>query len=658
MLIYNYKKEFIGIDESDLKKFGLSNLEELKQEALDFADLFLKVPGYIHNFKSIHWIDFINSADSLDENKVIISVNNKNYKANIEIKSIFLVDSPSKQGYSVELLNLRELTKEENDKISVDIAQKSTSVEEITSPLEMEVFKQAIPSSNIEEIQKAQATQKPQAPLVEKEDVIQNETPKEKPKDEVGNKEEQKVVSKVEEPEEKPLQETKEDVKIEEQKEVINSIQPPKLQENHEDKFANYKYEPKIAADELGLPLDLIEEFVQDFILQARDFKSQLYTSLENGDFETFKSFAHKLKGVASNLRIEDAFDALIVMNTSNDLDKIKHNLDKFYNIILPKLSDEESLAIDNEAIKPKEATIDVEETKLQEEPPAKSQNLNEVKEDKPFEDEEEQKIDIILDDEGEIEEESDTKDELQYSDDEDEKLEITLDMDEDIEELEEDEDDELEISLDDPFEDDKIDISLEDEEGKVDTQEDLEQNVDEGISLEDDIELDEDDEEITLDEDDIDLDGDDEISLEDDEIDIEEDDSIKLDDEEIDIDSEDEKISLELEGEKIDAIAGQDKIDLEGLSKRLELDVNAIKELLLEYIDNSSELLLQLQESINQQDDTKTKHILSQLKGMSDSLNFDEISKIYEEMALNPNESEKYINQLQKHIEILKKEL
>lgn len=78
MLIYNYKKEFLGIDESDLELLGLSNLADLRAEAADFADLFVKTPGFIHNFKHVHWIDYITCNDSGVESKAIIHIKNKN----------------------------------------------------------------------------------------------------------------------------------------------------------------------------------------------------------------------------------------------------------------------------------------------------------------------------------------------------------------------------------------------------------------------------------------------------------------------------------------------------------------------------------------------------------------------------------------------------
>ena len=41
MLLYNQRKEFIGIDTDDLSSLGFANLNELLSEANDFADLFV-----------------------------------------------------------------------------------------------------------------------------------------------------------------------------------------------------------------------------------------------------------------------------------------------------------------------------------------------------------------------------------------------------------------------------------------------------------------------------------------------------------------------------------------------------------------------------------------------------------------------------------------
>lgn len=70
-------------------------------------------------------------------------------------------------------------------------------------------------------------------------------------------------------------------------------------------------YSPQIAADELNLPVVLIEEFVDDFIEQARQDKDHLLTSYYQHDMDNIHELGHKLKGAASNLRINELSDIL-----------------------------------------------------------------------------------------------------------------------------------------------------------------------------------------------------------------------------------------------------------------------------------------------------------------------------------------------------------
>jgi len=140
-----------------------------------------------------------------------------------------------------------------------------------------------------------------------------------------------------------------------------------------------YHYNPHIASKELGLPLDLIEEFIQDFIAQAKEFKSGIYSSIEEGDADNVKILSHKLKGVAANLRIEDAHEVLSAVSATNDIDVIHENLDTFYKIIA-KLAGE-----------PVEQVIVVEEEIIQENP------VEEVAED-------DDEISLAIDEEEQIE--------------------------------------------------------------------------------------------------------------------------------------------------------------------------------------------------------------------------------------------------------------
>ena len=70
-------------------------------------------------------------------------------------------------------------------------------------------------------------------------------------------------------------------------------------------------YSPQLAADELNLPVVLIEEFVDDFIEQARQDKDHLLTSYYQHDMDNIHELGHKLKGAASNLRINELSDIL-----------------------------------------------------------------------------------------------------------------------------------------------------------------------------------------------------------------------------------------------------------------------------------------------------------------------------------------------------------
>ena len=124
MLIYNFQKEFIGIDEADLEVFGFADLSELKAESSDFADMFVRTPGYIHNFKHVHWIDFVTCADPSEQSKVIIEINSKTFKALLNIETVYLSDSPTSKAYLIHLNNLRGLTLQENGDFSEDIARK------------------------------------------------------------------------------------------------------------------------------------------------------------------------------------------------------------------------------------------------------------------------------------------------------------------------------------------------------------------------------------------------------------------------------------------------------------------------------------------------------------------------------------------------------
>lgn len=370
MLIYNYKKEFIGIDEKHLKVLGLENLAQLRSEAADIADLFVRTPGYIHNFKHVHWIDYITCADSSEQPKVVINVNNNLFKADINITVAYLADNPMEKAFLVNLNHLRVLTDAEKGNISKDLLERPTPV--------------AAAATNVDfNVASVSPTTSPSTPVVE--DVVEDEYDLHTEPDvlNVGDLSVDDVIDDTpkimqEEPaiqkesttptpviEDIPLDvdfalDLPDSIEIEEPTPIVEEIKPAPTPKPTPQKVAStptagteldpdllkilnsgYVYEPQIASDELGLPLDLIEEFIEDFINQAKEFKDGLYTALDEGDTDNVKILSHKLKGVAANLRIEDALEVLTTINTTSDLNIIKKNLDIFY-ILIAKLSGEE----------------------------------------------------------------------------------------------------------------------------------------------------------------------------------------------------------------------------------------------------------------------------------------------------------------------------
>ena len=90
-------------------------------------------------------------------------------------------------------------------------------------------------------------------------------------------------------------------------------------------------YSPQTAADELNLPVVLIEEFVDDFIEQTHQDKDHLLTSYYQKDMDNIHELGHKLKGAASNLRIIELSDILEEIQFCTEHKKLEGLFIKFW---------------------------------------------------------------------------------------------------------------------------------------------------------------------------------------------------------------------------------------------------------------------------------------------------------------------------------------
>ena len=337
MLIYDHNKEFTGIDEEGLKLLGYERFEDLMREHRDVAELFVKKPGYIHNFTNFPWIDFVLHAES-EETKVIIAGKNKSFSAVVDISKLHLTKAPNEDAYMVRLKNVQNY--------QLDASERPAPA---SPPLNLEarsfdtVQETSRPEPRIEPVQQP----KPQAPIakdkdlfikenlaVEEETVSPFSTPSET-EDEFDiyfhGEEELYIEPKPEIP---PLPKSVLDNLKEEKSTPMLGANLTEHEKAYLEnlKFADdYVYDPNIAADELGLPVDLIEEFIGDFIKQAHEFKEQLFRAIKKEDFDTIKVLSHKLKGVAANLRIEDSFEVLRNLNESSDIKECEANLKRFF---------------------------------------------------------------------------------------------------------------------------------------------------------------------------------------------------------------------------------------------------------------------------------------------------------------------------------------
>jgi len=88
----------------------------------------------------------------------------------------------------------------------------------------------------------------------------------------------------------------------------------------------HFDFQMEAAANDLSLPVELIEEFVHDFIKQAHVETDKMLEAYEKGDLDTIQKIGHLLKGTASNLRINPLADTLYEIQfceDSNNLEKL-----------------------------------------------------------------------------------------------------------------------------------------------------------------------------------------------------------------------------------------------------------------------------------------------------------------------------------------------
>ena len=346
MLIYDHNKEFIGIDQESLKLLGYERFEDLIHEHKDVAELFVKKPGYIHNFTNFPWIDFVLHAES-DDAKVIIAGKSKAFSATIDIAPLHLNKAPDEEAFLIKLKNIQNYQLDASERPEPTPAPIVLDTKEFNTP-EKPSQKMPEPTPITEpalETLVVKEREEPTPLAIDDDIFIQDEpleisTPVEEELDIFFHDEEEEQAAEtvpafIEAAPAFSIEDASGLGTVQEEQSV--PMLGAYLSEEDQAYLAelkvgdDYTYDPQIAADELGLPVDLIEEFIGDFIQQAHEFKEQLFTAIENEDFDNIKILSHKLKGVAANLRIEDSFEVLGNVNETEDIKECEANLKQFY---------------------------------------------------------------------------------------------------------------------------------------------------------------------------------------------------------------------------------------------------------------------------------------------------------------------------------------
>jgi HPt (histidine-containing phosphotransfer) domain-containing protein len=344
VLLYNHKQEFIGIDDEGLRLLNYSTLDELLNVCSDVADLFANEPGYIHNFKNFGWINFILHADS-DASSAIVHANGRVFSCQLVVHKIHLVENPAQSGYDIEMTHIKTISGED---VKAHIITKTSN--ETYTPPPLEPIKDREPSV-LPDYSHITPTQLSEPSVLDIPDIVStsfDDTNETYPDygmtlDELTSQK-QEVKSSFQE----PVNSAPKSIPTPSPSTASNKVATGLNYTPREKEYlsqhiveSSYRFDPQIASNELGLPVDLIEEFIGDFIQQSHDFKESLYESAATSDFNNLHILSHKLKGVAANLRIDDALETLSIINLSTDIEEVEANL-KYYFELISKLAGEE----------------------------------------------------------------------------------------------------------------------------------------------------------------------------------------------------------------------------------------------------------------------------------------------------------------------------
>lgn len=314
MILYSADKKFMGMDHDDLQQLGYKTLPEFIKDYQDFADTFIDRPGYIYNYEDFSWIDYIlNSNDS--DFKAMVYSNSNGFACDLEISPYYLVSSPQSHGYAVNLHHIRALSKEEISYINKIATSGKGGVAQVNmlDDNTIDILKNT-PTPNVTPEPIYNSFQNNMQQTTQNNSYQENQNG--------FSHDNSAIISKL-------------------------SISP------------HYRFDPIVAAEELGLAVEVIEEFIDDFVEQAQSVKDELLAATHKKEFKDVEGISHKLKGVAANLRIEDSLEVLTKINSSHNQHELEVLIDHFYDLIV-RLGESKISALNTQDDVPEEILLNL----------------------------------------------------------------------------------------------------------------------------------------------------------------------------------------------------------------------------------------------------------------------------------------------------------
>ena len=381
MILYNKNGTFLGIGQDELSALGYENIEEFKSYFEDFSDLFVNTPGYISKFKNFSWIEYVLHSGAPNKNVILRHKNGTNFESKLLISELSLIqeidgfsslycielatsDSPFTSGIKSGIklsvskeqymdYNLEEIensTKSDSD-IQIDPTDEETDdyiTQDFNNP-QIQDYKEEktnlqlnIPEEEQIHLKIPLDEQKQEIDTFEKNNfqIRTEEETVDMPAEEISLKE--KLEAKIDKKDdicidESILSDYEDSLKTEpntdqtdNQRTTIIEKEIPIIKDKTESKDIFENIDFTNIAEETGMDLGDIGEFIGEFIGESKNYLKELEDVEIFTKMDFIEKEAIKLKSVASNLNMKNILSTLDLILESSSEDEIIQLLEQY----------------------------------------------------------------------------------------------------------------------------------------------------------------------------------------------------------------------------------------------------------------------------------------------------------------------------------------